>query len=397
MAADYQIQHSLQFLKDQFHSYYQSFPNYLPDRFSRREFAFIFYGGHGMMRHIGFQRKNQFTHFLKNKAPAHAYYSTAYYQKPDAATMKEKGWMGAELIFDLDADHLPNADQIPYEKQLSLVKNEFYKLVDDFLLNDFGFDESHLELYFSGGRGYHCHVKDPRIFQLDSGERREIVDYIIGRDLRDELVLHKESMGTTQIKGKTVSTGNTLKMPSPDEPGWRGRISRGLIDILDDIITSDKPMEKLKEYGVSKQTAEKLLNDLSEERIQRIKKGQLDQSTTIRRFFLNNALRKTAVSFASGETDEPVTCDVKRLIRLPFSLHGKTGLQVTPVTLDELKTFDPLADTVVFSDDPVNIDINTSLSITMKKEHFQLKQGINEVPTYLAVLLIGKRLATIHS
>ncbi len=397
MVADYQIQHSLQFLKDQFYSYYQSFPNYLPDRFSRREFAFIFYGGHGMMRHIGFQRKNQFIHFLKNKAPAHAYYSTAYYQKPDAATMKEKGWMGAELIFDLDADHLPNANQIPYEKQLSLVKDEFYKLIDDFLLNDFGFDESHLELYFSGGRGYHCHVKDPRIFQLDSGERREIVDYIIGRDLRDELVLHKESMGTTQIKGKTVSTGNTLKMPSPDEPGWRGRISRGLIDILDDIITSDKPMEKLKEYGVSKQTAEKLLNDLSEERIQRIKKGQLDQSTTIRRFFLNNALRKTAVSFASGETDEPVTCDVKRLIRLPFSLHGKTGLQVTPVTLDELKTFDPLSDTVVFSDDSVTIDMKTSLSMTMNKEYFQLKQGINEVPTYLAVLLIGKRLATIHS
>ena len=397
MVINKQIQQSLQFLKDQFHSYYKSFPSYLPDRFSRREFAFIFYGGHGMMRHIGFQRKNQFTHFLKNKAPAHAYYSTAYYKKPDAATMKEKEWMGAELIFDLDADHLPNADLIPYEKQLRLVKDEFYKLVDDFLLNDFGFDESHLELYFSGGRGYHCHVKDPRIFQLNSGERREIVDYIIGRDLRDELVLHKESMGTTQIKGKTVSTGTTLKMPSPDEPGWRGRISRGLIDILDDIITSDKPLEKLKEYGVSKQTAEKLLNDLSEERIKRIKQGQLDQTTTIRRFFLNNALRKTAVSYASGETDEPVTCDVKRLIRLPFSLHGKTGLQVTPVSLDELKTFDPLSDTVVFSNDPINIDMKTSLSLTMKKEQFQLKQGINEVPTFVAVLLIGKKLATIHS
>jgi len=396
MVTNNQVQQSLQFLKDQFYSYYQSFPSYLPDRFSRREFAFIFYGGHGMMRHIGFQRKNQVTRFLKTKAPAHAYYSTAYYKIPDAATMKDKEWMGAELIFDLDADHLPNADQIPYEKQLHLVKDEFYKLVDDFLLNDFGFDESHLELYFSGGRGYHCHVKDPRIFQLDSGERREIVDYIIGRDLRDELVLHKESMGTAQIKGKTVSTGTTLKMPSPDEPGWRGRISRGLIDILEDIITSEKPEEKLKDYGVSKQTAEKLLNDLSEERIKRIKQGQLDQTTTIRRFFLNNALRKTAVSFASGETDEPVTCDVKRLIRLPFSLHGKTGLQVTPVTLDELKTFDPLADTVVFSDEPVNIDMKTSLSITMNKEHFQLTQGINEVPTYLAVLLIGKRLATIQ-
>ncbi len=397
MTEDHDIQQSLQFLKDQFQWYYQSCPEFLPDRFSRREFAFVFFGGHGMMRHIGFQRKKQFSDFLKQKAPAHAYYSTAYYQKPDASTMNDKEWMGAELIFDLDADHLPNAEEIPYEKQLSLVKDEFYKLVDDFLMNDFGFDEQHLELYFSGGRGYHCHVKDPRVLQLDSGERREIVDYIIGRDLRDGLVLHKESMGTTQIKGRTVSTGTTLKMPSPNEPGWRGRISRGLIDILDEIINSKDPLKKLKEYGVSKQTAEKLLDDLSEERINRIKQGKLDQSTSIRRFFLNSALRNTAVSFASGETDEPVTCDVKRLIRLPYSLHGKTGLQVTPVTLDNLKGFDPLSDTIVFSDDPVSIKMNTPLTITMNKEPFHLSEGINEVPCYLAVLLIGRKQAVIQS
>ena len=395
MSGFQQNQQSTQFLKNQFQTYYSKPPDKLPDRFSRREFAFVFFGGHGMMRHIGFQRKKQYMDFLKKKSPAHAYYSTAYYQNPHASTMQEKGWMGAELIFDLDADHLPNVEQIPYEKQLDLVKDEFYKLVDDFLLNDFGFDEDHLDLFFSGGRGYHCHVKDPRIFQLDSGERREIVDYIIGRDLRDSLVLHKQSMGTTQIKGKTVSTGTTLKMPSPDEPGWRGRISRGLIDILDEIINSDTPLEKLEEYGVSKQTAGKLLSDLSEERIKRIKQGKLDQSTTIRRFFLNSALRKTAVSFASGETDEPVTCDVKRLIRLPFSLHGKTGLKVTPVSLDELKTFDPLSDTIVFSDDPVSITVDQPISITMNKEQFQLKKGINDVPRYLAVLLIGKKQAAI--
>ena len=92
-------------------------------------------------------------------------------------------------------------------------------------------------------------------------------------------------------------------MPSPDEPGWKGRISRGLIEILEEILKSDDPIEQLKIYGVNASAAKKLLKDLSEERIDRIKKGQLDQTKTIRKFFLNNALRKTAVSFASGETD----------------------------------------------------------------------------------------------
>ena len=388
-------QKSLAFLQDAFKSYYATQQPKLPDRFSRREFAFVFFEGKGMLRHLSFTRKNDIQSFLTKRAPSHAYYSTAFYQHPDAPTMKEKTWMGAELIFDLDADHLPNAEEIPYEQQLALVKKEFIKLVEDFLLNDFGFDEKDLDLYFSGGRGYHCHVNDPRIYQLNSGERREIVDYIIGRNLNEHLVFHKQSMGRMQIKGKTVSTGTTLKMPSLDEPGWRGRISRGLIDIIEEIIQSETPIEQLKTYGVSKESAEKLLEDLSVERLERIKQGHLDQSTAIRKFFLNRALRKTAVSYASGETDEPVTCDVKRLIRLPLSLHGKTGLQVTPVDLDDLKTFDPLLDTIVFSENPVMIRLTVPYQIRMKKEDFHLKEGSQEVPEYLAVFLIGKRLAVI--
>lgn len=386
---------SLSFLQDQFRSYYTNESINVPDRFSRREYAFVFFGGRGMLRHLSFPRKNQFQEFLKQKAPMHAYYSTAYYQHPDAAKMQEKGWMGAELIFDLDADHLPNVETIPYEKQLDLVKTEFIKLVADFLINDFGFEESSMELFFSGGRGYHCHVKDPYVYHLSSGERREIVDYITGRDLHESVVVHEESTGRAEIKGMTVSTGKTLTMPSPDEPGWRGRISRGLIEILDDIVRSDDPLQKLKNYGVSKYTAEKLLEDLSRDRIERIKQGRLDQSTTIRRFFLNKALRKKAVSFAAGETDEPVTCDVKRLIRLPGSLHGKTGLRVTGVTLDMLDDFDPLSDAVVFDERMVSVDVDNNVKVKLQKQTFDLTKGSVEVPLFLAVFLIGKKLANI--
>ena len=184
-------------------------------------------------------------------------------------------------------------------------------------------------------------------------------------------------------------------MPMPDEPGWRGRISRGVIDIVNDILNSDDSMQRLEEYGVKRSDAEKLLKDLSDERVQRIKAGNLDQSKTIRKFFLNNALRKTAVSMSAGETDEPVTCDVKRLIRLPGSLHGKTGFKVKKLTLDTLSDFDPLVDTIVFSDEMVKVLLNKPFSISIKNDRFKLEAGVQTVPKYLAVFLIGRKLAYI--
>ena len=386
---------SLEFLKNTFKKYYKQNKIEMPDRFGRREYAFVFFGGKGMMRHIGFEKKTYFINFLKEKTPGHAYYSSAYYQKPNAPTMQEKNWMGAELIFDLDSDHIPDAKKLSYVDQLKIVKKEFYKLVNDFLLNDFGFNKRYVVLYFSGGRGYHCHVKDPKILGLDSNERREIVDYITGRDLKDNLVFHEHVTKTIQIDGRTVPSGKTLKMPTPDEPGWRGRISRGIIEIIDEIKKSDNPIEKLKEYGVKHNDAEKLLEDLSDERVRRIKEGRLDQSKTIRKFFLNNALRKTAVSISAGETDEPVTCDVKRLIRLPGSLHAKTGFKVVKIPLNKLNDFNPLRDAVVLPVDPIKVNLNKSFSLKIKNEEFNLKSGEQELPTFLAVFLVGRNLANI--
>lgn len=388
-------QKSLEFLKNRFKDYYVANKIELPDRFARREYAFVLFGGKGMYRHIGFDKKTTFSNFLKEKSPQHVYYSSAYYQLPDAIKMQDKNWMGAELIFDLDSDHLPGVEKMSYVESLEQVKREFIKLVNDFLLDDFGFNEKDLDLYFSGGRGYHCHVKDPNVFNMDSNERREIVDYITGRDLIDSLVFHEMPTGRKHYGDRVYPSGKTLKMPKPDEPGWRGRISRGIIDIIDEIKKSKYPLEKLKEYGVKEADAEKLLTDLSEERIKRIREGNLDQSKTIRKFFLNNALRKTAVSMSAGETDEPVTCDVKRLIRLPGSLHGKTGFRVEEMSIDELKDFNPLKDAVVLPDELVNIDLNQQISINIKGENFNLKEGKQDAPIFLAVFLIGRKMANI--
>ena len=241
---------SLEFLKNKFREYYSSNQIGLPDRFGRREFAFIFFSGKGMVRHLAFDKKANFSEYLLNNIPQHAYYSSAYYKIPDAATMQEKGWMGAELIFDLDSDHLPNAEKMTYEKSLEMVKIEFKKLVEEFLLGDFGFKEKYIELYFSGGRGYHCHVKDPAIYDLDSNDRRELVDYITARDLKDSIIFKEHITGTRRYGSQYYASGKSLQMPTPDQKGWKGRISRGIIEIVNEIINSDNPIEKLKEYGV---------------------------------------------------------------------------------------------------------------------------------------------------
>ena len=51
------IKKSLEFLKDQFRVFYKNSKIELPDRFGRREYAFVLFGGKGMIRHMGFEKK----------------------------------------------------------------------------------------------------------------------------------------------------------------------------------------------------------------------------------------------------------------------------------------------------------------------------------------------------
>jgi len=388
---------STEFIKRKFKNYYENADIPLPDRFSRREYAFMLFREKGMIRHISFKRKQDFLSFIVDKTPAHIYYSSAYYKYPYKNTMDKKEWMGAELIFDLDADHIPGADKLSYEEALENVKTEFIKLVKDFLLNDFGFNTNELHLYFSGSRGYHCHVVSPRVLNLDSSARREIVDYIMGNDLRYDIIF-KERIVERMSYGKGYQKRvKRLEIPRADEAGWRGRISKTLLGIINEIKNLDREdaITKLKSYGITQRMAEKVIDTISDEKIDRIKEGMIDQSSALKKLFLKSALRKIAVSLSAGETDEPVTCDTKRLIRLPYSLHGKTGFQVKGINIDELKFFNPLRDAVIFGDKQVKVKIKQPVNVKIKDEHYKLNIGEDYLPEYLAIFLIGRGYAEI--
>lgn len=139
-----------------------------PPNFNQREFGIIKDGR--MWRHLAFSNVNKLRTFLIEKRPDHVYFSTAKYDSPGEKdmTIKRQGWLGSDLIFDIDNDHL----EIP-----TLGEAAFHLLqLNEILKKKFGLKD--LTMVFSGSRGYHIHVRDECIQDLNGNERGQIVEYI---------------------------------------------------------------------------------------------------------------------------------------------------------------------------------------------------------------------------
>src|SRR2546422_1426557 len=228
---------TIAWIRDRFRRHYEAAEMGLPPRFARREFGFMFWEAGMMQRQQSFKSGEALRDFLTRRTPMHVYFSSAYYEKPGAPTMEEKEWLGADLVFDLDADHIERVKGMPYEAMLEEVKSEIKKIVDQYLLADFGLGEDAILITFSGGRGYHIHVRDPRVWELQSHERREIVDYITGTELDADGLFRRVPLELKKFRDRTT-VKYRYAMPRPSDPGWPGRVARG-------IVTAAERLEKI--------------------------------------------------------------------------------------------------------------------------------------------------------
>ncbi len=404
---------SIRFIMNMFSKHYREASLAMPERFSKREFGFMFYERHGMTRHVGFSSRAALKKYLVDNAPAHVYYSSAYYERPSAPTMQEKKWLGADLIFDLDADHARGAEGLPYEKMLERVKNEVIRLVDEFILGDFGFDAEDIRIVFSGGRGYHIHISEPSVTGLSSHERREIVDYITGTDLDMDWVFPAKAVEISKF-GERVNIFRKRRMVKATDGGWLSRIRGGIdklfaeLDNLEPIQRKRRLAQIIEEGGsrMGKKTLDNLYDELFKGEVGKRGADRMRDEDNFEVFsddrhlnaFLEFMRMGMAVSVA-GETDEPVTSDIKRLIRLPSSLHGKTGFEVVPLERDELESFDPFRDAVpkAFGNEGVRIVCDEPTSLVLRDESFSLDAGVSKVPEFVAVHLLCRRLAHIEN
>ncbi|MDK2795198.1 MAG: primase small subunit [Archaeoglobaceae archaeon] len=306
-----------------FLEYYRKADIEMPKEFEKREFAFVPFEAlpeFFMHRHISFLSKEDFRNYAIKNVPAHVYYSSAYYENPGKENMEEKGWIGADLIFDIDADHLPLKTS-SVERALEAAKREVEKLLKVLKL-DFGVKD--VEVYFSGSRGYHVHVLDEEFITLESPERREIIDYLT---LNNPKIIQKRKLLDSTIAIRVSKYLEKKKLERKE-----------ILKVL------KKPEEVLEKFRIY--------------------------------------------------IDAPVTADVKRLIRMPGTLHGKTGLKV--VKVEDLESFDPLSDAIAFGEEKIKLRILKRVKITIGGEKLDLNAGEKaEVPLFAGIYLLCRGIATL--
>ena len=387
------------YLRGRFRDYYRRVSLAVPPAADRREWGYIPFssGGTTMVRHQSLLELGSLESFLPRERPRHVYFSAGYYDDPGAEPMAAKGWQGSDLVFDLDADHLPGvtAERTPYPEMLATVKEALLRLLD-FLETDFAFED--LVVVFSGGRGYHVHVRDPTVRGLDRDARREIVEYIRGIGVEfDQLV------GTESVTGTAGRQSPAQKRMLDPDGGWSRRVHNRLEAFFAELrgMDSSAALNRLQEYdAIGRQRAQALYRVATDHEAA-IAAGNIDVHPAV--VTLARQLVPETIAAEQAPIDEPVTTDTHRLIRLPGSLHGGTALQVTRIDRDALDSFAPLVDAVPegFRGHDIAVDVTdlTDLppyttpdvaELAFGADSFTITEGPEYYPEYLGLYLMAQ-------
>jgi len=358
------------FLKEHFGKYYSKNFVDLPT-IEQREFGYGVFGRKIADRNKSFSSAEEMNSFLRQQRPLFFSYSNAYYKYPDRRPMQNKELIKADIIYEFDADDLVNVEEINgkqwfSEENIDEAKKQTLRLLD-FIENDFNFSLGGVSINFSGKAGYHLHLRNKEIQGLSKQARIELVDYLTGSGI------FFENMGylTKQLhcpKAKSM---------------WQKRINGGIVKFFgqDNKIISSltelpvKKVEDLKKQNVEKRINEGLLPDVGRN--------------------TNDEFWKKVLSLVVEKERLPIdrqtSVDLHKIIRVPMTLHGDTGLLASPIPIDALKKFDPFRDTVVFGKEKVKVFVNAAPKFSLNGETFgPFNQTEEELPLYAAIFLIGK-------
>ncbi len=324
--------------KELFRKYYRVADLILPQDLGLREIALQDFDGGYYIRHLTFENKSQLIEFItREHVPKDLYYSSAKYRDPGNNSMEGKGWIGSDLIFDIDADELPLCSSKVIEIRfcarcgyvatdtnektcprcnvelakfshvepecISMAFNRLKELVD-IIENDFGF--TNYKASFSGNRGFHLIVELQHPYDLlDSEMRREIVSYLILDDVQKKFI---KNVFVTEFSRK-------------------GR--KGVLSIIPRIVDG----------GIRRRIAKALLGKVPEHSKSYIL-GYVNEIDVAKAIEIVNILRNNLdeiLNMISIPVDAKVTIDLTHLVRVPNSINGKTGWRA--YLIDDLSEF----------------------------------------------------------
>jgi len=292
----------------------KNIPDFILKSLIQREFGFDHMGRGPNDRYRVFQNTDFLRKFMRYRAPFAAYSSVAFYHKP----RRRDGWIKAELVFDVDAKDIPirscGCDNV-CEICLNQAKDIVHGLVDT-LKGDLGLSDIHM-VY--SGRGYHIRVLDDQVTGVDSDVRSQIVKYLVGSDVpRSEYSLAGMKynlehftipFGYPQVFTDRVKQAILALDPSMEMDGINQKLIRDAIKYKDFLETDD--------WGIFR-------SKIGPIRYVKLIKGIASLNLTL--------------------VDAKVSIDLKRILRLPSSLHSGVSMKCTEIK--NLETFEPFEDAV---------------------------------------------------
>lgn len=296
-------------------------PCFIVDSIENREFGFDHFGRGPNDRYKVFNTPDYLKRFMRSKTPFAAYCSVAYYEKP----RKRADWMKSELVFDVDAKDIlirtcgcDNVCEICLKQAKEIVNG----LIDT-INSDLGLKNIHI-VY--SGRGYHIRVLDDDVMEMNSDVRSQILKYIVGAEVPKE----EYDDGEKRYPLKLFS------IPFGYPKVFTERAKYAILHL-----TEDSKIEGISKNLLNKTLENKKLIENDQWGPFLNKMDPNHPKTGVRNY---NKLMKSIASLNMSLVDAKVSIDLKRILRLPSSLHSKVSMKCTEVK--NIETFDPFKEAV---------------------------------------------------
>ena len=397
-----------QFLRKKFRDYYSRTTLRPAVRVDEREFGIGEFGKKISSRHLSFSSNDELNFFLRNEVPFYISCSAAIYKFPAARPMESKQILGADLIYEFDADDIKTpckADHDTWKCRscsttgkgdveacsncgsgveidewvcpscLGAVKKQA-KILVELLASDLGISEG-LAFNFSGSKGYHIHIRDEKLQGLSPSARVELVDYLTGNSLKPE------NLGF-------FMDGKKFVCPLPgNSQGWAARILLGIKSMLNE----GKVQELAVAGNVTVASAKELINkkDLILKEIDNGILFQLPGKKT-EKFWVG--VIDFVLNARKLNLDRMTSIDISKIVRVPDTLHGSTGLLAKTISWNSLENHNALDDAIVFSETPVKVAVvGTPKFYLGGKWWGPFNEEQVELPEFAAVYLVAKKKA----
>ncbi|WP_409199427.1 DNA primase catalytic subunit PriS [Methanobrevibacter sp. DSM 116169] len=292
-------------------------PKFITEGITQREFGFDHLGQGPNDRYKVFKGSDALKKFLRQRSPFAAYISVAFYNNP----RRRGDWQKAEYIFDVDAKDIPirscNCEGV-CETCLGEALEIVNSLIDTLSEN---LSLKNLHLVYSG-RGYHIRILDEDMMLSGSDLRGEVLKYVAGAEVPKTQYSNLDSTNKAyNFEHFTIPVGyhkiftskvkyNILHLTG--EESFDGINPKLMKDIL-----------KYRDY----------LND-NEWGLFKSKIGPIRYKNLI----------EAMAQINLATIDAKVSIDLKRILRLPSSLHSKVSMKCMEVKNRE--NFDPFKEAV---------------------------------------------------